>query len=125
MTNQGYKNLEVWRKAMAVVKAVYVMTQKFPKEELYGLTNQMRRAAVSVPSNIAEGKSRFSNKEFARFLLIARGSVAELETQVLISQDLSYAPTEQIETLLQDIAEVGRMLSGLVSSLNKDLSLAS
>jgi four helix bundle protein len=104
---------------MAVVKAVYVVTQSFPKEELYGLTNQMRRAAVSIPSNIAEGKARFSNKDFARFLLIARGSVAELETQILISQDLTYAPTEQIETLMKDISEVGRMLSGLITALNK------
>jgi four helix bundle protein len=92
MTGQGYRNLGVWRKSMAVVKSVYVVTRQFPKIENYGITNQMRRAAVSIPSNIAEGKSRQGDKEFARFLLIARGSLAELETQLLISQDLFYAP---------------------------------
>jgi four helix bundle protein len=122
LTTQGYRDLGVWKKAMATVKSVYLVTQKFPKEEIYALTSQMRRAAVSIPSNIAEGKSRFSDKEFARFLLIARGSVAELETQILISQDLGYIPAEQVEAFLRDITEIGRMLSGLISTLNKDQS---
>ena len=119
MSQQGYRDLVVWQKSMAVVRSVYQLTKQFPKEELYGLTNQIRRSAVSIPSNIAEGKSRYGNKEFVRFLLIARGSSAELETQLLISQDLSYANAEQIEPLMNSLAEVGKMLSGLISKLSE------
>ncbi len=80
--------LEAWKEAMALVKMVYERTRGFPREELYGLTNQIRRAAVSVPSNIAEGAARTSKKEFVQFLSVARGSLSELETQLLISVDL-------------------------------------
>ena len=120
MTKQSYRDLDVWRKSMAVVKDVYVLTDQFPKTEIYCLTNQIRRAAISIPSNIAEGKARHSNKEFGRYLHIARGSLAELETQLLISQDLNYATADKIEPLLQNAAEVGRMLSGLIKTLNQE-----
>jgi four helix bundle protein len=110
-----YKNLLVWQKAIALVTQIYVVTRTFPREELYGLTSQIRRAAVSIPSNIAEGQSRLTRGEFRQFLGIARGSLAELETQLIISEKLGYL-TES-NALFEQLAEVGRMLSGLLSSL--------
>jgi len=83
-------NLVAWKESMALVKAVYLASQNFPKEEIYGLTSQMRRAAVSIPSNLAEGAARFGEREFAHFLSIARGSLSELETQLLIAVELGY-----------------------------------
>jgi len=93
-----------------------VSRRHFPKEELYGLTSQLRRAAVSVPRNIAEGQARFSPREFCRFLSHARGSLVEIKTQTLIAQDLGYLPTSTAHALLKDSAELGRILSGLVAS---------
>ena len=113
-----YKDLLVWQKAIALVTQVYVLTRSFPREEWYGLTSQIRRAAVSVPSNIAEGQARLTPGEFRHFLGIARGSLAELDTQLIIAEKLGYlaAPCPVFEQL----AEVGRMLSGLLSSLRTD-----
>jgi len=113
----GYRDLAVWQKSMTLVTNVYLITKQFPREETYALTNQIRRAAVSIPSNIAEGKSRRSTKDFIRFAMIARGSIAELETQLLISQNLSYVSNDKLEPLLKDTAEVGRMLNGLISKM--------
>jgi four helix bundle protein len=87
---QGYKELIVWQKAMTLVQEVYRITNSFPKEEVFGLTSQIRRAAVSIPSNIAEGRSRRTRKDFGQFLAIAYGSAAELETQLLIAKSLNY-----------------------------------
>ncbi len=84
------KDLEVWKKGITLVTDIYVLTKNFPKEEVYGLTNQLRRAAVSIPSNIAEGAARQSNKEFIHFLYIALGSFVELDTQLIIAQNLNY-----------------------------------
>jgi four helix bundle protein len=109
-TVQSYRELIVWRKSMALVKDVYLRTQGFPKSELYGLTSQLRRAAVSVPSNIAEGQGRLSKGEFKQFLGHARGSLLELETQILIAQQLGYLPIEQMQNLLDRAAEAGRIL---------------
>jgi four helix bundle protein len=106
---------------MALVKDVYLCTQNFPKSELYGLTSQLRRAAVSIPSNIAEGQGRFSKGEFKQFLGHARGSLLELETQILIAQQLGYLPTERTQNLLDRAAEAGRVLNGLLSSLDRRL----
>lgn len=89
MSKPSYRDLEVWQKSIAMVTSVYSISKQLPKEELYSLTNQIRRAAVSIPSNIAEGKARYNTKDFIRFLLIARGSVAELETQLHICQNLT------------------------------------
>ena len=97
---QSYRELIVWRKSMALVKDVYLCTQDFPKSELYGLTSQLRRAAVSIPSNIAGGQGRFFKGEFKQFLGHARGSLLELETQILIAQQLGYLPAEQVRNLL-------------------------
>jgi four helix bundle protein len=112
---RAHHNLEAWQQAFTLVKTIYVATSKFPKDELYGLTSQMRRAAVSIPSNIAEGAARESTAEFLRFLYIARGSLAELETQLLISRDLGYI--DDLEQLLSDLERASGLLNGLIRSL--------
>lgn len=112
---QHYRDLVVWQKAIALVTDIYRATQSFPKEELYGLTSQIRRSAVSIPSNIAEGQGRLTRGEFRQFLGIARGSYAELETQLLIANNLGYL--SKPDELMDRLAEVGRMLNGLLSSL--------
>jgi four helix bundle protein len=112
---KAHHNLESWQQALNLVKSVYSSTSTFPKSELYGLTSQMRRAAVSIPSNIAEGAARESTPEFLRFLYISRGSLAELETQLLISRDLGYI--EDVTQLLTDLERVSGLLNGLVRSL--------
>ena len=114
---QSYKDLIAWQKAMQLVTAVYCATRSFPQEERYGLTNQLRRAAVSVPSNIAEGQARFSPKEFTHFLSQARGSLVEIETQLLISQNLGYMPARSAQPLTEAAAELGRILNGLIASI--------
>ena len=103
---------------MALVLSVYRCTQAFPKIETYGLTSQLRRAAVSVPSNIAEGQARLSTGEFKQFLGNARGSLIEVETQILIARDLGYLDQNQSDCLIRDTAEVGRILNGLLASLS-------
>jgi four helix bundle protein len=96
---ESYRDLIAWRKAMDLVTKIYRVTQSFPRDELYGLTNQLRRAAVSVPSNIAEGQARFSPKEFHHFLSHARGSLVEIETQLTIAQNLGYLTPNQTQPL--------------------------
>jgi four helix bundle protein len=114
---ESYKDLIAWRKAMDLVTEIYRVTRSFPREELYGLTNQLRRAAVSVPSNIAEGQARFSQKEFHHFLGHARGSLVEIETQLVIAQNLGYLSPQQTRPLLDKAAELGRILNGLIASI--------
>jgi four helix bundle protein len=114
---QSYRDLIVWKKAMVLVLKVYRCTEGFPKHEIYGLTAQLRRAAVSVPSNIAEGQARLSTGEFKQFLGNARGSLMEVETQIFIARDLGFSEPSQSEVLLDDIAEVARILNGLLASL--------
>jgi four helix bundle protein len=116
---QSYRDLVVWKKSMALVLNVYRCTQAFPKIETYGLTSQLRRAVISVPSNIAEGQGRLSTGEFRQFLGNARGSLMEVETQILVAQDLGYFEQNQSEALLSATAEVGRILNGLLASLPK------
>ena len=112
---KGHRDLEVWQKSMKFVTALYQQTTAFPKRELYGLTNQLRRAAVSVPSNIAEGCGRSSKKEFHQFLSLARGSLLEVETQIEIARDLGYVSGNKCGELLAKSNEIGRMLNGLRS----------
>lgn len=112
-----YKDLTVWQKSMDLVVEVYRLTKNLPKEELYGLTNQLRRAAVSIPSNIAEGNGRASTGDYVRFLIIARGSIAEVETQLLICVRLNYFVEEDIKTALGLCDETGRMLTSIVKKL--------
>ncbi len=102
---------------MRLVTQIYETTQRFPSEERYGLSNQLRRAAVSVPSNIAEGQARFSQKEFHHFLSQARGSLVEIETQLLIAKDLEYLSSARANALLADAEELGRVLNGLIASI--------
>lgn len=122
MSVQHYRELIVWQKAIALVEKVYRATDSFPKTEIYALTNQIRRSAVSIPSNIAEGQGRESTREFLHFLSVAHGSLMELETQITIAHRLQYIDKPQEQTLLDLTAEVSRMLSGLKSSLNKKLA---
>jgi four helix bundle protein len=116
---QHYKDLIAWQKAMDLVSILYDATEAFPKHEIYSLTNQMRRAAVSVPSNIAEGQAHYSNREFRHFLRHSRGSLAELEAQVLIAQRRNYLSELQAAELLKRADEVSRILSGLINSLKE------
>ena len=116
---KNYKDLETWQLAMKLVAEVYRVTKDFPREEIYGLTNQVRRAAVSVPSNIAEGQGRNSTKEFLHYLSIARGSLFEVETQLEIARQLFYIPSEDAALIEQLIASVGRLINGLSRSLTK------
>ena len=117
MTIKSYQDLIVWQKAMDIVEMVYLATKQFPKEELYGLTSQVRRAAVSIPSNIAEGHSRKSTAEFRNFLSIAQGSKSEVETQLMIAQRLSYINPQQTQTMLSLLQEISKMLNSLKSKL--------
>jgi four helix bundle protein len=119
MAVQSYRELIVWQKAMDLVEAVYRATVRFPREEIYGLTGQMRRAAVSIPSNVAEGQGRNTTRDFLHFLSIAQESVKEVETQVLIAERLAYVTKQVGAGLIEQTAEVGRLLSGLSNSLKK------
>jgi four helix bundle protein len=119
MPVRSYEELIGWKKSMALVREIYCHTQKFPRDEIYGLTSQLRRAAVSIPSNIAEGQGRLTRGEFKQFLGHARGSVFEVETQIRIARDLGYMTAETTETLMQKVHEVGRILSGLLASLER------
>ena len=108
-----YKQLIVWQKAMKLVIHVYKVTKNFPKNEQYGLVSQLRRSAVSIPSNIAEGHGRTSDKEIVRFLDIARGSIYELDTQLEISRQLNYLNQVEYRSIFNLLDEISRMLSGL------------
>ena len=106
--SRSYRDLEVWKLSIDFVKEMYVVTNGFPHTEIYGLTNQMRRAAVSIPSNIAEGQGRNSSKEFRQFLAISLGSTAELETQLIISNNIGYIEGGELNNLLEKLDESGR-----------------
>jgi four helix bundle protein len=111
-----YKDLKVWQSAMDLVETIYRVTKTFPKDETYGLTSQMRRASVSVASNIAEGKGRCSDKELMQFLSFARGSLFEVETQIIIASRLNYLDREKADEIESQTAEVGRILNGLMKA---------
>jgi four helix bundle protein len=117
MKINDYRDLEVWQLGRTLVKEIYLLTKTFPPEERYGLTSQMRRAAVSIPSNTAEGWGRHYTAEFIQFLRKANGSRTELETQLILSQDLEMATPQQVEPLLQQANSIGRKLLNLERSL--------
>jgi len=119
---KSYQDLAVWQKAMDLVVMCYQMTTKFPKNEIYGLSSQLQRAAVSVPANIAEGRHRQHSKEFLQHLSIAYGSLAELETHIQIAGRLNYIYEDQINKMLGIKAEIGKMLNGLRRSIEKKLN---
>ncbi|MGD1149213.1 MAG: four helix bundle protein [Thermoanaerobaculaceae bacterium] len=110
---QRFTELQVWQRSHAAVLEIYRVTRQFPASERYGITAQLRRAAVSAPTNIAEGAKRSSRKDYAHFLNIAEGSLAETEYLVLLSRDLKYLPMAEADTLLAELAEIMRMLAGL------------
>jgi len=112
-----YKDLLVWQKGMALAKLIYDLTRRFPADERFGLTSQLRRAAVSVPSNIAEGQARHGTGEFLQFLSHAEGSLAEIETQLLLAVDLGFSKQAEVETPLNEIDQLQKMLVGLKRSL--------
>ena len=114
-----FRDLVVWQKAMALVTEIYRHTKSFPKDETYGLISQIRRSAVSIPSNIAEGFGRHATNDYLRFLRISMGSLFELETQIEISRNLRYLNTDEFGTLDSNCREVERMLSSLIRSLGK------
>ena len=117
---KSYQDLEVWKKAMGLVTDIYKVTQTYPKEELYGLTNQLRRASVSVPANIAEGWGRGTTKGYIQFLRIARGSLLEVETLMTISHNLGYVNAQDLqEQILQKIVEISKMMNALINSLKR------
>jgi len=116
-----YQDLKVWKLAREMVFQVYRRTAASPKQEMHGLTSQMRRSAVSVPSNIAEGKGRFSRKELVQYLFRARGSLLELETQILIGRKLGYLDDTEGKRLTTLASEVGRLLNGLVNTFQSQL----
>jgi len=115
--SNSYKDLVVWQRAVTMVTEVYRATQSFPREEMYGLTSQLRRSAVSVASNIAEGQGRISKGEFRQFLGMARGSLIEMETQIVIAGNLGYMKAETAHHVTTCSAEVSRLLNGLMQAL--------
>ena len=112
----SYRDLIAWKKAMVLVREIYCATEAFPREERYGLMSQLRRAAVSVPSNIAEGQARYSRREFHHFLNNARGSLAEVETQIVLANDLGHLASKETNALLLKTSELGRIVNGLIAS---------
>jgi len=115
---KSHKDLIVWQKSIELVLSIYQLTKDFPKEEVYGLTSQIRRSAISIPSNIAEGRSRGTRKDFTQFLRIAFGSGAELETQLLIARKLSFGPEIDYNKVGDDLNEIMRMLNAMIHKLN-------
>jgi len=116
---KSYRDLLVWQKAIELVVRIYRFSAQFPSDEIYGLTAQLRRASVSVPSNIAEGYGRGSRREYIHFLLIAQGSIKELETQVILAEKLDYSTAVATAEVLERSEEVGKMLGGLIRALKQ------
>ena len=113
-----FKDLEIWKRSREFCTSIYEITSKFPDSEKFGLTNQLRRASVSIPSNISEGSSRHSNKDFARFLQISIGSAYEIETQLLIAFDLKFISEKELNDLISELDEIIKMTSRFKSTLN-------
>ena len=114
---ETFKDLRIWQKGIEIVKDIYILTKKFPKEELYSLMLQMRRSSISIPSNIAEGFKRYHNKEYKQFLYIALGSSAELETQLVISEELKYMDKKELDRICEKLNYLSRMITVLMRKL--------
>ncbi|MFH1746583.1 MAG: four helix bundle protein [Planctomycetota bacterium] len=114
---RSYKELKVWQRSFDLCKRVYGLSRSFPADERFGLVVQVRRAAVSIPSNIAEGHSRDTTRDYVRFLWMAKGSLAEVETQLMLARELGFGNTDETEAGLEELDEIGRMLKGLIRSL--------
>ncbi|MFZ1292529.1 MAG: four helix bundle protein, partial [Melioribacteraceae bacterium] len=113
---KNHKDLKVWQDSIDFVKNIYEITSKFPKDEIYGLTSQIRRSAVSVPSNLAEGAARQTKKEFIQFIYISLGSLAELETQIIIAKEINYVTNIEFDVIVTKLTEIRKMLLGLNKS---------
>ena len=122
--SRDYKKLKVWELSHKLVVKVYIVTEKFPKAELFGLTSQMRRSAVSIPANIVEGTARKSQKEYIHFLVTALGSASELDYYIYLAKELKYIQDSNYEELRKDCKEVIRMIQGLIQKIRKDIVLA-
>jgi four helix bundle protein len=119
MPRSPVENLRIWKHGVALAKNIYEHTKHFPKEEIYGLTSQMRRCAISIPSNIAEGSQRGTDKDFAHFLIIARGSCAELKTQIILSHEFGYLDKQSFDELLVELENIGRQLGSFHTTLSR------
>lgn len=115
---RDYKKLEVWQKSYQLGLTIYTITKNFPKEELYGITSQMRRSSISIPLNIAEGSRRSTDKDYKSFIHIAYGSCAELEVQIMYAQDLGYIDTETYSRFLEEISQISKMLNSFIKTLS-------
>ena len=122
MVVNSYKDLKVWQKSMELAYMVYDLVKILPREELYALSNQMRRAVISIPSNIAEGFYRNTTREYIRFLSISKGSLGELETQIFLCEGLGYVKEDQTAPILQKCDETGKMLTALIKNLQSKLN---
>lgn len=122
MTVRSYRDLIVWQKAMDLVVQIYGASRKLPREEIYGLTAQLRRSAVSIPPNIAEGQGRQTTRDFLHFLSIAHGSLCEVETRIILAVRLQYLDEKELGNLLSSTGEVGRLLNGLCNSLESKIA---
>ena len=119
MDSRAHRELDVWKRSMEFVKDIYQVTEAFPNAEIYGLTSQMRRAAVSIPSNLAEGAARKGSKEFKQYLNIAQGSISELDTQIELASMLNYIDSKIYDTLMEKLSTISKMLFGLSRSLSE------
>ena len=119
---RSYKDLRVWQRSTDLAMEVYALSKNFPKDELYGLTSQIRRASISIPSNIAEGSERKANRDFLRFIRIASGSLAEVETQLYMALRFGYIAEEEYKNVQPLMAEIGRMLNGFANNLAEQLA---
>jgi four helix bundle protein len=119
--NNAHKNLVLWKESFNLVKMVYSSTKDFPQEEKYGLVSQLKRASISIPTNIAEGAARKSKKEFLNFLSIARGSLAEIDTLILLSEDLCFINSSQSASIMNKLQHISILLSGLMKKVNADI----
>jgi four helix bundle protein len=119
VSNRKHHDLQAWQVGMRLAREAYLHTSRFPREELYGLTNQIRRSAVSIPSNIAEGAARSGTKEFLHYLSIARGSMSELETQLLLARDLGFLGEQPLSTISETLDHAFGVIGGLINALRK------
>lgn len=118
----NFKELKVWQEARTLVKATYQLSKAFPEDERFGLTNQIRRSAISIPSNIAEGCGRKTDKDFCHFLYVSQGSAFELETQLILALDLEYISQETFDTIEIEVTKVQKMLNGLINSIESKIN---
>lgn len=117
---RDFRDLDIWKKSIDLVELIYIVTKKFPDDEKYGLTSQIRRAAISIPSNISEGCGRNTNKDFIRFLYNSFGSIKEIECQIIIAEKLKYLDRDSFDTIIKELDDIGKMVRGFINYLSKE-----